>query len=428
MDQKTVNAIYKKFSNKHPVLEIGAGWWSMFEFDHTCFDRASMINGQKTCANHFGDFHNMSDFKDGTFEFICALSVIEHAKNPKVALQEWSRILKEDGILLLDWPAVGFPKSTPEDLIKFQKLEEALNRKDLSLYSQLGGDMSWVSKDCNGNLFLDAHYNVLSLEEMKSILPKDLVVIEEEPPYGFLILKKVNKPLEKSYNSDLISCIIPVYNQAQYIDETIQSILSQTYQNFEIIIVNDGSTDNLLEVLNKYTDTRIKIINQSNKKLPEALNTGLRNCSGKYITWMSSDSYYDPRAFEVMVNHLNTNPKIGLVSTHFKIFGDREEIIQHNIGIYTLKEMKVGNYVGCCFMFRKECQEMAGYFDIEYLTVEDWKMWASISKKFPLEKIYGVYAYWRSHNCNMTSTLGKCLGVENSFKLKREMETWKQEY
>jgi ubiquinone/menaquinone biosynthesis C-methylase UbiE len=193
MNDQTVKGIYKKYSNKLPVMEIGAGWWSLFEFEHVCFDKAFMINGTKTCANHFGDFHDMSDFKDNTFAFICALNVIEHAKHPETALKEWCRILQQDGILLLDWPAVGFTKPTLEELKKFELFEKLLSARDINSYVREGGNMSWVSKDKNNNYFLDAHYSMLSLEEMKQILPKEFTILEEDPPYGFLVLKKEAK-------------------------------------------------------------------------------------------------------------------------------------------------------------------------------------------------------------------------------------------
>lgn len=230
-------------------------------------------------------------------------------------------------------------------------------------------------------------------------------------------------------NKPTISVIVPTYNQAKYIDETINSILNQTYQDFEIIIVNDGSTDNTLEVLEKYkSDNRIRVITQANKKLPGALNTGLKNCSGEFITWISSDSYYHPKAFEVMLKNLKENPHVGLISTHFKIFGNREEVIQNEIGIYNLEQMKIGNYVGCCFLFRRECYEKVGYYDETLECVEDWDYIIRISQYWPLLKIYGVYAYWRDHKENMTNRLGKNLGVENSLILAKQVEKLKRSY
>ena len=193
---------------------------------------------------------------------------------------------------------------------------------------------------------------------------------------------------------DKISCIVPTYNQAQYIQQTIDSILNQTYQEFEIIIVNDGSTDDTLQKLEKYKDNpKVRIITQNNTKLPGALNTGLKNCKGEYITWISSDSYYDPRAFEVMLKYLKENKEYGLISTHFKIFGAREEVIQSSIGKYTLEDMKRGNHVGCCFLFKKECVNKIGMHDESLLCVEDWDYWIRISQYWPLLKIYGVFAY-----------------------------------
>lgn len=108
---------------------------------------------------------------------------------------------------------------------------------------------------------------------------------------------------------DLISVIVPVYNGAEYIKRCIDSITNQTYRNLEIIIVNDGSTDNTLDICRnlQYDDYRIKIINQENKGVSNARNTGINNSSGKYITFVDSDDYIDPMMYEIMQRDLYEN-------------------------------------------------------------------------------------------------------------------------
>lgn len=240
-----------------------------------------------------------------------------------------------------------------------------------------------------------------------------------------------NKEYKVSFNSTpLVSVIVPTYNQASYIDETISSILKQTVSDFELIVVNDGSTDNTLEVLNKWLvqDDRVRVLDQENTRLPGALNTGLEHVRGVYVTWMSSDSCYEPDAFEVLLKGFEEFPKSGLISTHFRIFGSREEVIQHNIGTYTLSDMKKGNYVGCSFMFRKECADRVGLFDVALECVEDWDYWIRISQYWPLQKLYGVFAHWRDQSENMSNRLGRTLGEQNTFKLMKKCESYKQEY
>lgn len=228
-----------------------------------------------------------------------------------------------------------------------------------------------------------------------------------------------------------ISCIIPTYNQVQYISDCIQSVVHQTYPNVEIIIINDGSQDGTREYLDNiallYNNIQV-IHNETNIGLPKTLNVGLQHCHGDYITWISSDCIYALGAFEVMAQSLDDHPTIGLVSTMFRIFGSRNEDVIIKDRIYTWKDMKVGNFVGCCFLFRKECVQNVGEFDPDMLCVEDWDYWMRISLKYPLMKIPGIFAHWRDHSSNLSNTQGKTLGFTNSAKLKEKYRDEEGEY
>jgi ubiquinone/menaquinone biosynthesis C-methylase UbiE len=223
-----------------------------------------------------------------------------------------------------------------------------------------------------------------------------------------------------------ISVIIPTYNQAKYIDETLKSIFNQTFKDFEIVIVNDGSTDNTKKILSEWEKscTNIKVIHQSNKRLPGALNTGLKNVTGKYVTWMSSDCYYEPTAFEKMKNVLDNEKDIGMVCSAFKIFGNREQGMYHNFktGIIHNWDMRKGNFVGNCFMFRKECVDKIGYFDEELECVEDWDYWIRISEHWKIRYIHEMLAYWREHGENMSNNRCFSLGPINKLKMFSKME------
>ena len=117
-----------------------------------------------------------------------------------------------------------------------------------------------------------------------------------------------------------VSIIIPTYNGEKYIKESIESVLNQTYNDWELIIVNDSSTDNTLSILKDYEqkDGRIKVItNKTNLKLPASLNVGFSYASGEYYTWTSDDNMYKSDAIEKMVNYLDSNQSCDLVSFNF---------------------------------------------------------------------------------------------------------------
>ena len=105
-----------------------------------------------------------------------------------------------------------------------------------------------------------------------------------------------------------VSIVLPVYNGEKYLRESLDSILTQTFSDWELIIVNDCSTDGTQNIIEEYVskDSRIRTIKNSiNQKLPESLNIGFRISTGEYLTWTSDDNMYRPEALEVMTNYLD---------------------------------------------------------------------------------------------------------------------------
>lgn len=219
-----------------------------------------------------------------------------------------------------------------------------------------------------------------------------------------------------------LSIIIPTYNQEKYIRETFESILNQSFQDFEIIVVNDGSTDSTKRILEEYEkkDERIKVFYQENKRLPGALNTGLKHVSGDYITWISSDSLYLSKALEVLVNTIEKqSEKIGVVFTDWEMFDVREcEMVKSEIKIiYNSWDMLKTNWIGPCFIFRKECVNKVGYYSEDLECVEDWDYWIRISEYYDLMHVPGIYVKWRDHSENMSRNRCFALGPRNKIKM-----------
>ena len=105
--------------------------------------------------------------------------------------------------------------------------------------------------------------------------------------------------------SPKVSIVLPTYNGAKYIRQCINSCLNQTYNNIELIIVDDGSKDETPDIIKSYKDERIKyIMHARNLGLPYALNTGFRNAVGEYLTWTSDDNYYTKKAIETMLSFI----------------------------------------------------------------------------------------------------------------------------
>jgi glycosyltransferase involved in cell wall biosynthesis len=111
-----------------------------------------------------------------------------------------------------------------------------------------------------------------------------------------------------------ISVIIPAYNQARYISTAIQSVLGQTYPHFELVVVDDGSTDETPRILSSIQDPRLRVVTQSNAGLSAARNTGLRESSAPLVTFLDADDYFFPDKLEVLWHYLEEHPEIGLVA------------------------------------------------------------------------------------------------------------------
>ena len=121
--------------------------------------------------------------------------------------------------------------------------------------------------------------------------------------------------------SELVSIIIPVYNSAQFLKESLESIINQTYSNIEIICVNDGSTDNSLEILKSYSD-KITIITQKNQGLASALNVGIKTMEGKWFKWFSPDDVMYSNTIETLVNTANKFPNT-IVYSNWEIINEK---------------------------------------------------------------------------------------------------------
>ncbi|WPP42082.1 glycosyltransferase [Paenibacillus hunanensis] len=122
-----------------------------------------------------------------------------------------------------------------------------------------------------------------------------------------------------------ISVVIPLYNHEKYIEEAIDSVLKQTYSNLELIIIDDGSKDNSVQVARKFNDSRITIITQENRGAHNTINRGLDIASGKYLTVLNSDDYYEKNRLEKCIQFLREHQDVHLVCSYIKVIDDKSK-------------------------------------------------------------------------------------------------------
>jgi glycosyltransferase involved in cell wall biosynthesis len=134
----------------------------------------------------------------------------------------------------------------------------------------------------------------------------------------------------------LVSVIIPVYNAEKYIAITVESVIAQTYQNFELLIIDDGSPDRSIEICQQFTDPRIKIIRQENRGVASARNQGIRAAKGEYIALLDADDLWMPTKLAQHVNHLENSRSVG-ISYSYSALIDAEG---KPLGLYQLPQTK----------------------------------------------------------------------------------------
>lgn len=130
-----------------------------------------------------------------------------------------------------------------------------------------------------------------------------------------------------SFN-DLVSVVIPVFNSEKFLRKSIDSVLNQTYKNIEIIAVNDGSTDNSLQILNEFSD-KIKIMSQSNQGLASVLNTGIKKIQGKWFKWFSPDDILYHDAIETLIKKANELPENTIIYSNWELIDENENKLRN---------------------------------------------------------------------------------------------------
>lgn len=176
-----------------------------------------------------------------------------------------------------------------------------------------------------------------------------------------------------------VSVIIPAYNQGHYLVQAIESVLSQRYRDLEVIVVDDGSTDDTAEVANSFSDPRISYFYQENRGLSAARNTGIRLASGRFITYLDSDDLFLPKKVELLVDKLEQEPDLGFVAGQAIPIDERGNRVGMKFDKCISEEghhLLLGNpyHVGSV-MLLSSWQRKVGYFDESLRSYEDWDMW-----------------------------------------------------
>jgi glycosyltransferase involved in cell wall biosynthesis len=304
------------------ILEIGSG---RDEFNRTLFEKKYKVITCNIYPQNVVD-HICSvtclPFKDNQFGCVICEHVLEHVEEPKKAIEEISRVLKPQGLLLLVTPFSWPIHDKPFDLWRFS--EEGL--RHLLMYNFTEVKFQPIGNPTKPRLFCVS---------------------------GRKLAARKYSPQPK------VSVIMPTYNRAHMIGRAIESVLKQTFKDWELIIVNDGSTDNTKEVVERFKDKRIVYLERENGGPAAARNLGLRHARGEYVAYCDSDDTLFPYHLETLVKCLDRNPEVGLArGASVKFEGNKKEGF-----------LNVGFLWSC--MHRLKCLKKTGFFDEKQLTGSD---------------------------------------------------------
>jgi len=209
-------------------------------------------------------------------------------------------------------------------------------------------------------------------------------------------------------NSLAISVIMPAYNAEKYIKEAIESILNQTFKDFEFIIVDDASTDNTRKIIGTYAkkDGRIKVLyNEKNLGIVHSYNKAIKIAKGKYIAILENDDIAAPTRLEKQFVFMEANPKVGVCGTNIVLINEKGKEIGRRIRPELDKECRRAFFLYCPIfhttaMIRKECFEKLGYYDDKFIYAQDLEIFMRFSIGYKLHNLQEFLGYYRLHAAN----------------------------
>jgi glycosyltransferase involved in cell wall biosynthesis len=240
----------------------------------------------------------------------------------------------------------------------------------------------------------------------------------------------------------LISIVLPTYNGSRYLSQSIESCLRQNLTDWELIIVDDASTDRTPDLIQQYAaqDRRIRPFrNAVNSKLPKSLNFGFAQARGELLTWTSDDNCYRPEALATMRAYLDTNPAVDLVYTGYTVIDDDDRPTKSGPpGAGPLRDLPFRNVVGACFLYRRTIHEQLGGYAEDLFLVEDYDFWLRASTQFNLRFLDQDLYLYRWHGQSLTlqqpakvrlareKALARNLGQMGWLERSTRAKAWKQ--
>lgn len=231
------------------------------------------------------------------------------------------------------------------------------------------------------------------------------------------------------FNNDIVTIYILNHNYEKYLEQSIKSVLSQTYNNIELIIIDNNSKDGSKKIIEKYRKKKnIKIIYQRNYRLSKSNNIAIKNSVGNYIMRLDADDWLDPFAVELLVNILKKNSKTDIVYPDYYLVDNDGEVIEQVRRNYQKKvKLKDQPSHGACTLIRKKFLTKIGGYDESFSRNDGYDLWLSSIKTTTIQNINLPLFYYRRHNNNLTANYNKIID-EKSVILKKKTQGLKNKF
>jgi glycosyltransferase involved in cell wall biosynthesis len=218
-----------------------------------------------------------------------------------------------------------------------------------------------------------------------------------------------------------VSVIIPAYNAIAYLKEAVDSVLKQTFTDFEVLIVDDGSSDGTVEWASQIPDPRVRLISQENQGSSGARNTGITAAQGEYIALLDADDIWQPTKLQKQVRYLEENPSIGLVDTWTVLINQQGQstgkiVVSYAEGDDVWKQLVQFKPVCPCDstpLIRRRCFETVGLFNTELPFLEDLDMWIRLASQYRFGVIKEPLVQYRQHPGSKSTN---CQGTLEAFR------------
>lgn len=205
-----------------------------------------------------------------------------------------------------------------------------------------------------------------------------------------------------------VCVIIPACNAMKYLPAALTSVLEQTFTDFEVLIVNDGSSDRIQQWANSLTDKRVRLISQPNQGVSVARNTGISNTQSEYIAFLDADDLWQPTKLAEQVEFLDSHPHVGLVSTWVTLIDEGDNFLSEAKLRFNPKKIWRQMIEQCLIscgsvpMVRRSCFENVGLFDPSLQFGEDWEMWTRIASRYEFGLLESCLVSYRQHADNVS--------------------------